>query len=214
VAAARKVACSLTGKGRQSRRPPRCELHSTRPRSRADALRRLAVWPGRRARGSAGCACREGHRCGRHRCDTLAAPRSTPLMLHPSAAYLNIEPVHGPCAGESAGVEALQQCGVTRVVLGLLHPLPRLRGQAHAALLAAGLRVDVLSQADASAEHGLADTLQAMQRVNEALLHRVATGLPFSVWKYAMTLDGKIATRTGHSAWVSGARTPLRPAPS
>jgi hypothetical protein len=45
----------------------------------------------------------------------------------------------------------------------------------------------------------------ACRRVNEALLHRVATGRPFSIWKYAMTLDGKIATRSGHSAWVSGA---------
>ena len=38
---------------------------------------------------------------------------------------------------------------------------------------------------------------------NEAILHRVATGRPFSVLKYAMTLDGKIACKTGHSYWVS-----------
>jgi hypothetical protein len=37
----------------------------------------------------------------------------------------------------------------------------------------------------------------------QALLHRAATGRPFSVLKYAMTADGKIATSTGHSAWVS-----------
>jgi diaminohydroxyphosphoribosylaminopyrimidine deaminase/5-amino-6-(5-phosphoribosylamino)uracil reductase len=55
---------------------------------------------------------------------------------------------------------------------------------------------------DAAAADAAAVT--ACLRVNEALLHRVATGRPFSVWKYAMTLDGKIATRSGHSAWVSG----------
>ena len=57
---------------------------------------------------------------------------------------------------------------------------------------------------DSSSSPSVADALYASRRVNEALLHRAASGEPFSVWKYAMTLDGKIATRTGHSAWVSG----------
>jgi pyrimidine deaminase RibD-like protein len=57
------------------------------------------------------------------------------------AAYLNLEPVHGPYAGESASVEALRASGVARVVVGLLHPLARLRRQAVAALQAAGLQV-------------------------------------------------------------------------
>ena len=73
-------------------------------------------------------------------------------------------------------------------------------------------QVDVL-EADTQTAPGLseASALAACRRVNEALLHRVATGKPFSVWKYAMTLDGKIATRSGHSAWVSGAEV-LSPA--
>ena len=38
---------------------------------------------------------------------------------------------------------------------------------------------------------------------NEPLLHRAVTKRPFSILKYAMTLDGKIASKSGHSAWVS-----------
>lgn len=38
---------------------------------------------------------------------------------------------------------------------------------------------------------------------SQALLHRAATQRPLGIFKYAMTLDGKIATSTGHSAWVS-----------
>lgn len=37
----------------------------------------------------------------------------------------------------------------------------------------------------------------------QALLHRAATQRPLSIFKYAMTMDGKIATSMGHSAWVS-----------
>ena len=37
----------------------------------------------------------------------------------------------------------------------------------------------------------------------QALLHRAVTGKPLGILKYAMTLDGKIATSTGHSAWVT-----------
>ena len=46
-----------------------------------------------------------------------------------AAAYLNLEPVHGPYAGESASVDALRASGVARVVVGLLHPLAGLPPQ-------------------------------------------------------------------------------------
>ena len=44
----------------------------------------------------------------------------------------------------------------------------------------------------------------------QALLHRAATGRPLGVLKYAMTLDGKIATSSGHAAWVSCAESRAR----
>jgi len=101
-------------------------------------------------------------------------------------------------------VQALRAAGVSRVVLGLLHPLPHFRGQAVRALRASGIRVDVLSSRAGNCAQ-LDAALRAALRLNEPLLHRVALGLPFSVWKYAMTLDGKIATNACHSAWISGA---------
>ena len=52
-------------------------------------------------------------------------------------------------------------------------------------------------------ESVLQDALSACLAINEALRFRAANGLPFSVLKYAMTLDGKIAASTGHAAWVT-----------
>jgi len=116
-------------------------------------------------------------------------------------AYTNLEPTHGTVAGETRSVEALKQAGVRRVVVGMLHPIPGLRGRGVRALRDFGIEVKVLD-ADADGVEGRA--AQECRTVNEAVLYRVATSLPFSVYKYAMTLDGKIATSTGHSSWVTG----------
>ena len=107
-------------------------------------------------------------------------------------------------------MQALRAAGVSRVVLGLLHPLPHFRGQAVRALRSSGIRVDLLSSHAGNCVQ-LDAALRAALRLNEPLLHRVALGLPFSVWKYAMTLDGKIATNACHSAWISGALRKSRP---
>ncbi|GBF98837.1 riboflavin biosynthesis chloroplastic [Raphidocelis subcapitata] len=127
-----------------------------------------------------------------------------------ATAYLNLE--SGDCHGDDAAVAALIQSGVSRVVVGLRHPLRHLRNRAVAALRAAGVRVDVLAvrgvaAASTDGEEGREDpesaALLACLRANEGLLHRAALRRPMSVLKYAMTLDGKIATTTGHAAWVS-----------
>ena len=105
--------------------------------------------------------------------------------------YVNLEPCnhHGrtpPCS------EAVIQAGISRVVVGMVDPDPRVAGSGINRLKAAGLAVTVgVEEADC-------------QRLNEAFVHRILHHRPFGVLKYAMTLDGKIATATGHSAWVSG----------
>ena len=139
-------------------------------------------------------------------------------------AYLNLEPVHGPVAGEHDAVQALLDAGVRRAEIGVAHPVAGLRGRAVAALRAEGVEVrvhghdddvekahsagDDVDDASLSAEEASVlrsrRAAEASRRANRALLYRCATGLPFSVLKYAMTLDGKIATTKGHSAWVTG----------
>ncbi|KAK3272479.1 hypothetical protein CYMTET_19228 [Cymbomonas tetramitiformis] len=123
-----------------------------------------------------------------------------------SSVYVNLEPRHGLAAGDDETVAALVRAGVARVVVGLRHPVPQLRGQAIHALREAGVQVYVLGDAygEGGAGAAAAEAAAACRLANEALLHRIATGVPFSVFKYAMTLDGKIATASGHSAWVSG----------
>jgi len=104
--------------------------------------------------------------------------------------YVTLEPCchHGktpPCT------EAVLQAGIQRVVAALLDPFPQVAGQGAAKLRAAGVVVDV-GECEAEA-----------RRLNAPYLTLVTTGRPYVHAKWAMTLDGKICTRTGDSKWIS-----------
>jgi len=106
--------------------------------------------------------------------------------------YVTLEPCchvgrTGPC------VEALLEAGVERVVVGAVDPNPRVRGKGIAYLRREGVSVTVGVAGDECRE------------LNEDFEKYIRTGLPFVVLKLAATLDGRIATRTGDSRWVSGA---------
>ena len=108
-----------------------------------------------------------------------------------STVYVNLEPCnhHGrtpPCS------HALVKAGVARVVVGMVDPNPKVAGSGIETLQKAGIEVVV----------GIEES--ACQRLNEAFVHRIIHHRPFGILKYAMTLDGKIAATSGHSAWVTG----------
>lgn len=89
--------------------------------------------------------------------------------------------------------EALIEAGIARVVMGAPDPNPKVAGGGVAQLERAGIEVvrGVL-------EH-------ECQEVNRAFFHYIQTGTPYATLKYAMTLDGKIATAQGASKWITGA---------
>lgn len=104
--------------------------------------------------------------------------------------YVTLEPCchHGktpPCT------KAILKAGITRVVAALRDPFPQVAGQGLAELEAAGVHTEVGVLAAES------------QQLNAPYLKLVRTGRPWVIGKWAMTLDGKIATRTGSSMWVS-----------
>ncbi len=107
-----------------------------------------------------------------------------------ATCYVTLEPcAHvgktGPCA------VALREAGVARVVAAMEDPYVEVSGGGFAILKEAGIAVEV------------GDGWVAAQRLNRSWLKRLRTGLPWVIAKWAQTVDGKIATRTGDSQWIS-----------
>ncbi|HET7559458.1 MAG TPA: bifunctional diaminohydroxyphosphoribosylaminopyrimidine deaminase/5-amino-6-(5-phosphoribosylamino)uracil reductase RibD [Limnochordia bacterium] len=88
--------------------------------------------------------------------------------------------------------DAIIAAGIRRVVSATSDPFPQVNGRGFAQLGAAGIAV----------ESGLCDA--AATALNRPFFTRIQKRRPFVVYKFATTLDGKIATRTGDARWVSG----------
>ncbi len=115
--------------------------------------------------------------------------------------YVTLEPCchYGrtpPCT------EAILKAGIRRVVVAMRDPNPKVAGQGLNALRASGVQVELLDESDARAQSLLA----RLERLNRAFLHAHRVGRPLITLKGAISLDGKIATRTGDSKWITGER--------
>ncbi len=108
-----------------------------------------------------------------------------------ATAYVTLEPCshHGkqpPCA------DALIAAKIGRVVAAMADPFPQVAGRGLARLREAGIATEC-------------GRLEAEARsLNAPYLKRLATGLPWVIAKWAMTLDGRIAAASGDSRWISG----------
>ncbi|MDO5336293.1 MAG: bifunctional diaminohydroxyphosphoribosylaminopyrimidine deaminase/5-amino-6-(5-phosphoribosylamino)uracil reductase RibD [Eubacteriales bacterium] len=105
--------------------------------------------------------------------------------------YVTLEPCchYGktpPCT------EAILEHGVSRVIIGSRDPNPKVSGKGSAILRKAGVQVteDFLKE--------------ECDRLNPVFFHYITTKTPYVIMKYAMTADGKTATRTGASKWITG----------
>lgn len=107
-----------------------------------------------------------------------------------AVVYVTLEPCvhHGrtpPC------IDALIEAGVAEVHMAMLDPNPRVAGRGRQALERAGIRTVVGEEEEAA------------RRLNMAFITWITTGRPWVIAKFAMSLDGKIATRTGESQWIT-----------
>lgn len=114
-----------------------------------------------------------------------------------ATAYVSLEPHahHGrtpPCT------DALIKVGIARVVAPIEDPNPKVSGKGFEHLRAAGVDVSVGLLAGEA------------EKLNEKYLHFMRTGRPFVHLKLAASLDGKIATRTGDSRWITGPESRAR----
>ena len=121
--------------------------------------------------------------------------------------YVTLEPccTHGrtpPCT------DAIIAAGIKRVVVGATDPNPKHSGRAFKILRRAGIEVTKVGSSrrdDRTAQHAAPTKIaNECARLNEAFNHWIVHRTPFVTVKAAMTLDGKIATASGESKWITG----------
>lgn len=105
--------------------------------------------------------------------------------------FVNLEPCNHtgrtpPCT------ERIIQAGIERVICGTLDPNPQVSGSGR----------DFLQNHQISVQHGFLE--DECLRLNEIFFHYIKSQQPFVTLKMAMTLDGKIGTRSGKSQWITG----------
>ncbi|MBU4477712.1 MAG: bifunctional diaminohydroxyphosphoribosylaminopyrimidine deaminase/5-amino-6-(5-phosphoribosylamino)uracil reductase RibD [Candidatus Omnitrophica bacterium] len=111
-----------------------------------------------------------------------------------AALYVNLEPCNHfgrtpPCT------QAIINAGIKRVVIGIRDPNPLTSGKGLAALKKAGISVSVAQRRE-GVEY---------RRLNEIFFKYIVKKMPFVAVKAGQSLDGRIATKTGNSRWITSA---------
>ena len=131
------------------------------------------------------------HQAGKPHAEILALQQAGPRSRG-GQLYVTLEPCCHTDKRTPPCVPLVIQSGLTRVCVAMPDPNPHVRGKGVQRLKRAGLEVVV----------GILE--EEAQQLNEAYRHWVTTGRSFVILKGAMTLDGKIATKTGQSKWITG----------
>ncbi len=130
------------------------------------------------------------HRCGEDHAEVDALAK-VGFRAEGATLYVNLEPCchwgrTPPCT------DAILRSGVRRAVVGMVDPQP----------LVAGKGIDILRNAGVEVEVGLHEA--ACHALNEVHIVHVAESRPFVTLKAAVTADGRSATRSGKSQWITG----------
>jgi diaminohydroxyphosphoribosylaminopyrimidine deaminase / 5-amino-6-(5-phosphoribosylamino)uracil reductase len=133
------------------------------------------------------------HGPGQPHAEVLALKQAGP-HANGATLYVTLEPCCHLLKRTPPCVPAVVQAGVREVVVAMTDPNPMVKGRGIAALRRAGVTVTT----------GIAQEEAA--QLNRAYLHWVTTGHPYVILKAGMTLDGKVATATGESRWITGPR--------
>jgi len=128
--------------------------------------------------------------------EALAAATEDPAG---ATLYVSLE----PCCHEGRTppcTDAIVEAGIARVVVGSDDPTEKASGRGLGILRDEGIAVDVAVGAPA----------HAARLINQPFRKHAKTGRPWVLFKSAMTLDGKVATQSGDSQWISGEESRLR----
>lgn len=125
--------------------------------------------------------------------------------------YVTLEPCcheghQPPC------VDAVIEHGISRVVVGLLDPNPLVAGKGLEILRSNGIEVDVMENGNDNGNcvKAAQELVKQLRMQNRVFLKFITTNQPWITAKWAMTLDGKIATSTGDSKWITNKQSRQR----